>query len=384
MPTLFRRRTDRGLTIAAAAGSPRAQVAGRVACVIPCFNEALVLGETLTSVLAAGVPPVDVLVIDDCSSDDTFLIAERFQVRVLRNDRNLGKSKSIARAIDVLRELGCHDFISILDADTLVDRAYFTWVVQAFAADPDVVLVCGQPRSRRHNWLTAYRAVEYALAHGIYKPAQHKMGAITVAPGCASTYRLTVLEHLTWNPKILTEDADTTVQVYRKGLGRVVYERRAVVHTQDPATLRALRGQLFRWYTGLWQVAVHHRIPFGRQRVDAEFALIAGEALLFSTLLLLMPLWLVGRPALAAYYLVFDQMLWLGFATGVAIRQRRVDVLAYAPFFIVPRILNCLVFLAAFVRIVVLRRESGHWFSPPRYASHLDSGLPRPPEGTNA
>jgi poly-beta-1,6-N-acetyl-D-glucosamine synthase len=359
-------------------------MAGRIACVIPCFNEALVLGETLTSVLAAGLSPADVLVVDDCSRDTTLLIAQRFQVRLLRNDRNQGKSKSIARAIHVLRQLGCHDFISILDADTLVDPEYFTTVAQAFAADPDVVLVCGQPRSRRHNWLTAYRAVEYALAHGVYKPAQHKMGAITVAPGCASTYRLTVLEHLKWNPKILTEDADTTLQVYRKRLGRVVYERRAIVHTQDPATLRALRGQLSRWYTGLWQVAVRHRIPFGGQRVDAEFALIAGEALLFSTLLLLMPLWLAGRPALAAYYLVFDQILWLAVACGVAIRQRRMDVLAYAPLFIVPRVLNCLVFLATFVRIVVLRRQSLQWFSPPRYLSHRGPVFPLPPEGSDA
>jgi biofilm PGA synthesis N-glycosyltransferase PgaC len=349
--------------------TPFQHVPLRLACVIPCFNEALVLRETLTSVLAAGLSPADVLVVDDCSTDDTGLIAESFHVRVLRNRRNLGKSRSIARAIDALRQLGSHDFLSVLDADTLVDPNYFTTVVRTFDANADVVLVCGQPRSRRHNWLTAYRAVEYALSHGIYKPAQHRMRAITVAPGCASTYKMAVLEHLEWNPEILTEDADTTVQIYRKNLGRVAYERRAVVHTQDPATVRALRGQLRRWYTGLWQVVVCHRIPFGAQRLDAELALLAGEALVFSMLLVMAPLWLFAWPENAAYYFLIDQILCFAVACGVAVKQRRIDVVAYAPLFIVPRVMNSLVFLVTFIQIVVLRRNAVKWFSPPRYVS---------------
>jgi cellulose synthase/poly-beta-1,6-N-acetylglucosamine synthase-like glycosyltransferase len=341
----------------------------RLACVIPCFNEALVLRDTLASVLAAGLSPDDVLVIDDCSSDDTGRIAEGVGVRVLRNTRNLGKSRSIARAIDEFTRLGRHEFLSVLDADTLVDPEYFSAVVRTFQTDREAVVVCGQPRSRRHNWLTAYRAVEYALCHRVYKQAQQKIGAITVAPGCASTYRITVLEHLEWNPAILTEDADTTVQVYRKALGRVVYEKSALVHTQDPRTVRALSGQLQRWYTGYWQVVVCHRIPFGGQRVDAEFALLAGEALVFAMLMAMVPLLLVASPGLAGYYFLVDQLLTLGFACGVAMTQRRIDVIIYAPLFILPRLLNSLMFLITFIRIVVLRRNVSEWFSPPRYVS---------------
>jgi N-acetylglucosaminyltransferase len=341
----------------------------RLACLLPCFNEALVLRDTLACVLAAGLRPDDVFVVDDCSSDETGLIAASFGVRILSNARNMGKSKSIARAIDEVVALGRHDFVSVLDADTLVDRDYFSTVVRTFRADPDVVLLCGQPRSRRHNWLTAYRAVEYALSLGIYKQAQQKMGAITCAPGCASTYRITVLEHLEWNPAILTEDADTTVQVYRKNLGRVVYEKRAVVHTQDPGTVGALWGQLRRWYTGYWQVVVCHRIPFGGQRIDAEFALLAGEALLFALLIFMMPFWLVISPTVAWSYLLMDQILCLAVACGVAVSQRRIDVIAYAPLFIVPRIMNAFMFLSTFIQIVVLRRNAADWFSPPRYVS---------------
>lgn len=346
-----------------------AAVGSRVACIIPCFNEALVLGDTLGSVLAAGLSPADVLVIDDCSTDGTSAIAARFGVRLLRNERNLGKSRSIVRAIEALRELDVHLFVSVLDADTLVDPDYFRIVAEAFDRDAEVALVCGQPKSRRHNWLTAYRAVEYALAHRVYKQAQHQLGVITVAPGCASTYRMAILPHLDWNPQILTEDADTTVQIYRKHLGRVVYERRAVVHTQDPSTLRALRGQLRRWYTGLWQVFVAHRIPFGGQRIDAEFALLASEALFFSAVLLTAPYWFISHPLYAMSYLLLDQALSVAVACVVSIRQRRRDLVMYAPLFFVPRLLNCLVFVAAFVQVVLLRRGERRWFSPPRYSA---------------
>src|SRR5688572_21821609 len=66
-------------------GVPRGDMPLRLACVIPCFNEALVLRDTLASVLAAGLSPDDVLVIDDCSTDETGRIAEGVGVRVLRN-----------------------------------------------------------------------------------------------------------------------------------------------------------------------------------------------------------------------------------------------------------------------------------------------------------
>jgi cellulose synthase/poly-beta-1,6-N-acetylglucosamine synthase-like glycosyltransferase len=348
---------------------PARQMQLRVACVIPCFNEALVLHDTLASVLAAGLSPEDVLVVDDCSSDETSQIAERAGVGLLRNVRNLGKSKSLARAIDELTRLGRHEFLSVLDADTLADPEYFRTVVRAFQADRDVVLVCGQPRSRRHNWLTAFRAAEYAVSHRVYKQAQQKVSAITVAPGCSSTYRMTVLKHLEWNPAILTEDADATVQVYRKNLGRVVYEKRAIVHTQDPGTIRALRGQLHRWYTGYWQVVVSHRLPFGGQRIDAEFALLAGEGLLFGILLSTLPLWLLASPELVGYYLLADQILSLSVASVVAMTQRRIDVIAYAPLFIVPRLMISFIFLITFIQIVVLRQNAAAWFSPPRYVS---------------
>ena len=174
---------------------------------------------------------------------------------------NVGKSKSIARAIEELVALGRHDFVSVLDADTLVDTDYFRTVVRTFRADGDVVLVCGQPRSRRHNWLTAYRAVEYAVSHVVYKQAQQRMSAITIrARLCVD-----VPDHGSRTSGVESCNSDGGRRYHGAGLPKapwtVVYEKRAMVHTQDPGTVSARQGQLRRWYTGYWQVVMCHRIP---------------------------------------------------------------------------------------------------------------------------
>ena len=43
------------------------------------------------------------------------------------------------------------------------------------------MLVCGSPVSERHNWLTAYRALEYAVTLRVFRGGQHAMGVITAA-----------------------------------------------------------------------------------------------------------------------------------------------------------------------------------------------------------
>ena len=66
-----------------------------VSICIPTFNGAKYLRECVDSVLAQTHPDFEVLIVDDCSSDDSVAIAEDYarrdsRVRVSVNDRNLG------------------------------------------------------------------------------------------------------------------------------------------------------------------------------------------------------------------------------------------------------------------------------------------------------
>ena len=76
---------------------------------IPCFNEEQTLPQTLVDLPRAipGVDRVEILVIDDGSSDRTSEVARRFGAHhVIRNATNRGLAASYARGIEECLRLG--------------------------------------------------------------------------------------------------------------------------------------------------------------------------------------------------------------------------------------------------------------------------------------
>jgi glycosyltransferase involved in cell wall biosynthesis len=85
-----------------------------VSVVIPCYNASPFLRETLESVLRQTHPPLEVIVVDDGSTDDSAAIAESFgsPVRVIRQ-KNQGESVARNRGIDEAHG----EWVGLLDAD---------------------------------------------------------------------------------------------------------------------------------------------------------------------------------------------------------------------------------------------------------------------------
>jgi glycosyltransferase involved in cell wall biosynthesis len=85
-----------------------------ISVVIPCFNGGKFLRETIDSVLAQTCPVLEVLVIDDGSTDDSGAIAKSYgpPVRVLRQ---LNQGESVARNRGMDEAHG--EWIAFLDAD---------------------------------------------------------------------------------------------------------------------------------------------------------------------------------------------------------------------------------------------------------------------------
>src|SRR5262245_20179101 len=85
-----------------------------VSVVIPCYNAGRFLKETLESILAQTRPALEVIVVDDGSTDDSAAVAGAFgpPVRVLRQS-NQGESVARNRGLDEARG----DWVAFLDAD---------------------------------------------------------------------------------------------------------------------------------------------------------------------------------------------------------------------------------------------------------------------------
>jgi succinoglycan biosynthesis protein ExoO len=95
-----------------------ANTAPRVSVVTPAYNAAAHLRRAVDSALAQTMSDLEIIIVDDASTDATLEIAGRIaaqdsRVRVLHNERNSGPSVSRNRAIATARG----EWIAVLDAD---------------------------------------------------------------------------------------------------------------------------------------------------------------------------------------------------------------------------------------------------------------------------
>ena len=84
-----------------------------VSIIIPCYNQAHYLPESIESALRQTLLPLDVIVVDDGSSDDTATVAARYPGVLCLRQRNRGLSAARNAGLDTARG----DFVIFLDAD---------------------------------------------------------------------------------------------------------------------------------------------------------------------------------------------------------------------------------------------------------------------------
>lgn len=91
-----------------------------ISVIIPTYNSAEYIAETLESVCAQTYRNIEILVIDDCSSDDTSEIVEKFAFKDPRiRFINLKENKGAANARNIGTKSAGGDWIAFLDSDDL-------------------------------------------------------------------------------------------------------------------------------------------------------------------------------------------------------------------------------------------------------------------------
>jgi len=270
-----------------------------VAVLIPAHNEAAVIGESLRAIMRL-VPPANVHVVSDGSTDATTRIAESSGAQVIATVRNVGKAGALQEAIQRFRLIERFRVVLLLDADTRIDPGYMAAALPMFDR-PDVVAVAGRVKTDRGrklsligNILTAHRQRIYGFGQRALKYGQtwHHLNATHIVPGFASMYLTRVLPRIEMNPPgLVIEDFNMTFEVYQKRLGKVAFTMGAVAVTQDPDNLRDYVRQTKRWALGLWQTVRRH--PPRRNLFTAMLTLLLLELVTSSVLFLLTPFVLV-------------------------------------------------------------------------------------------
>lgn len=108
-----------------------------VSVVIPAYNAAATLADTLDSVIGQTYPHIEIVVVDDGSRDATAEVLARYAPRV-RAIRQANGGLAAARNAGLAAATG--EFIALLDADDLCEPERIGAQVAFMASRPDVVL----------------------------------------------------------------------------------------------------------------------------------------------------------------------------------------------------------------------------------------------------
>lgn len=230
-----------------------------VSVLIPCFNEEKVIVSSTQRILASNWKNLDVLVLDDGSTDGTAAEVEKAfrddpRVRLLRFE-NGGKAHALNRGLKETKG----EIIVALDADTLFAKDTIGLLARWFE-NPKIGAVAGNALvGNRLNVVTRWQALEYVTAQNLERRALDALGAVTVVPGAVGAWRREALEGLGGYPAdTLAEDQDLTIAVQRAGW-MVDFDSEARAYTEAPDTIQGLLKQRFRWSFGTLQCLWKHR-----------------------------------------------------------------------------------------------------------------------------
>ena len=137
--------------------------------VIPAYNQPRMLGEALASVRAQTTPPVEVVVIDDCSAEPLQPVTPcppDLPLRFVRHLENRGPAASVVHGIQQAQG----ELIAVLNHDDVWEPGFLGHLMRALGAHPDAGLAfCDHGimhgDGRRDERLSRAQSERYARAH---------------------------------------------------------------------------------------------------------------------------------------------------------------------------------------------------------------------------
>lgn len=232
----------------------------RVAILVPCHNEEVVIRDAITQLVHNKYPNFEIIAIDDGSTDRTGeilheMVGKMERLRVVTLTRNMGKAMALkAGAI-----ASSSEFLMCIDADALLDKNALFWMVRHFLEGPRVGAVTGNPRVvNRASLLARIQIGEFSSIIGMIKRTQRKLGRIFTVSGVNTCFRRSALHSVGyWSPDTVTEDIDISWKLQLKHWD-IRYEPHALTWILVPESLRTLWKQRLRWAQGGVEAAVRY------------------------------------------------------------------------------------------------------------------------------
>lgn len=193
----FLRYEDFALERDAATGGWATQKDGRaeppvlVSCLVAVHNEEKVIEQCVRSLLAQAYPHLEVIVVDDASTDRTAekldTLADEFGIHVIRMDHNVGKKRALATGL--LAAQG--EVFAFSDSDSVWAPDALERAVGVLEHHPEVGAISGHCRAMNadHNVLTRVQDTWYEGQFSVRKAFESAFGAVTCVSGPLAIFR---------------------------------------------------------------------------------------------------------------------------------------------------------------------------------------------------
>ncbi|HEV2227270.1 MAG TPA: glycosyltransferase [Nitrososphaerales archaeon] len=296
----------------------------RVSVIIPAYNEADGIDECLGSILKQDYPgTVEVIVVDDGSTDSTSTVASKYPVRLISLPANKGKANALNTGV----KESTGEILLFSDSDSRLERNSLRLLVEYLQRNRDVGAVAGclQVNGRGKNLLTYFQAMEYRIGQEVDKFLQGRSAGVLVCPGPLFAVRRDVALQFPFNENSVIEDADFSTRLLKAGL-QVGLESEAFVYTDVPRSVAAWSRQRKRWWAGFLELWKTHK-PWSRRNPWMLHNYILGYVTSLASLVLLLFV-----PFLAATYAIPGIELERGLL--FALFPVAFFMALYAPFFV--------------------------------------------------
>ncbi|MEM2103789.1 MAG: glycosyltransferase [Candidatus Bathyarchaeia archaeon] len=345
----------------------------KVSVIVPARNEEQYIGNTLASLLEDTYPDKEIIVVDDGSSDKTYIKALMFtedsRVKILRRKEPSGAK---ARAVNYGLLYATGEIVIVVDGDTIVERQAINRLIAPMINNPEIIAAAGNIRVvNRINLLTRLQAYEYLISMEMGRRWQAMLSGLLVIPGAFGAVRRSVLESLgRMHTDTITEDFDLTVML-QKVKKKIAFSPMAVAWTYVPENLREWTRQRRRWASGQAQVYLKHSNMLLKRRFGIFGFLIAPNNIFMDIVTLFIRyIWLaiiiisnITFPLttikllllIASFYLALEYIQLIS-ATLLTPGKETITNMVLAPLMIPYRTLHAAIRLLAYTNVLFKRQ----------------------------
>ncbi len=311
-----------------------------VSVVIPTYNEGDHLRVTLDSAINNDYPNFEVIVVDDCSSDESYKICQQYErqnkIRYFRKATRGGKSSSLNYGL--LFAEG--EIIIHMDGDSELDSRAIFEAVQPLR-DPRVGCVSGNLKvlNADENLLTLLQATEFSMSINVQRRWLAMVDMLQIASGAYGIFRKEILQQCLGTDPEDGEDNDITLKIRKLGY-KVKFAHKSIAYTEMPNNLKAIFKQRLRWDRCYIRLSLRKHLniinPF-RFRLG-DFVAGSVDFLMNLVLLLLFPFYvawiLIYAPELFIFiivttYLFYTLMNFIQFSVQAFLSDRFLHDLQY-------------------------------------------------------